>query len=366
MPFRSTPADPQSLGRRLVSAALTPRAIARVEDRTWEVTERFAARLRGRAGVIDLLAEFATPVSATALGQILGVPPKDADERRFRELAARATRAVRPILSDKQRRRMEQASVEIAEYVRHLTEERRSSPKQDLISDLLGAARREDPGHLDDVVRVVAGLVSAGTGTTAVAFARGLRALLQHPDQLALLRRERELLPNAVNELLRYDSGLLVMPRYAVERFEFRDRTIEAGQLVALSIMGANRDPRVFPDPDRLDLRRDTRESLSFGYGPHYCIGANIARLELRCMIAAALDFLPLQARLLEHEIRWSSRGMMSQLKSLPIDFGGAIARDRPALTRDLGTRRDGAPKTDRCSRPSTKERIARRQDRGG
>jgi cytochrome P450 len=144
---------------------------------------------------------------------------------------------------------------------------------------------------------------------------------MNHPDQLDLLRRDRSILPNAVEELLRYDSGIIFMPRYVVEDLVLRERTLRRGQLVLLSVMGANRDPRVFSEPDRVDLRRDTRDAVSLGYGAHYCPGASIARMELRLMIDAALDFMPSSARLLEDEIRWSEKGVMSQIKSLPVDF---------------------------------------------
>jgi cholest-4-en-3-one 26-monooxygenase len=124
-----------------------------------------------------------------------------------------------------------------------------------------------------------------------------------------------------VEELLRHGSGIMVMPRYVVEDLAIRDRVLRKGQLVLLSILGANRDPRVLPEPDRPDLRRDTREALSFGFGAHYYIGANIARMELRLMIDAALDFLPPDTRLLEEEIRWSDKDVMSQIKSLPVEL---------------------------------------------
>ena len=111
------------------------------------------------------------------------------------------------------------------------------------------------------------------------------------------------------------------MPRYVLEDFELRDQKILRGQLVLASLMGANRDPRVFDDPDRLDLRRDARAHMGFSYGHHYCGGANIARMQLRLMIGAALDFVPEGARLLEDEIRWSAKGVLSQIKTLPVDF---------------------------------------------
>ena len=98
---------------------------------------------------------------------------------------------------------------------------------------------------------------------------------------------------------------------------------------MVLSLMAANRDPRVFADPDTVDIRRDVREAVSFGHGTHYCVGSNIARVELHSMIDAALDFLPPGAELRENEIRWSARGFMSQIKSLPVDFGPRDAQDR-------------------------------------
>jgi cytochrome P450 len=322
MPFRSTSADSESLGRRLVSKALTPRAIARMEAWIRALVEEYAAPLRGRSGAIDLIAEFTSPVAGTAIGRILGIPPKGDDEIRFAKLARNATRAIRPFLSEKKRLQTEQASVEIGAYVLSLVAERRDDPRDDMISDLLRAAQGDASASEDDIARVVAGLVAAGTGTSSTAGARALRSLLRNPDQLALLRRDRSLLPNAVRELLRYDSGLIVMPRYVLEPFELSDATFDKGQLVLLSMLGANRDPRAFPEPDVLDLRRDTKDALAFGHGPHYCIGANLALVELRLMVEAALDFLPPRAQLLEDQIRWSSRGLMSQIGSLPVDFG--------------------------------------------
>ncbi len=339
MPFRSMTPDGQSLGRQLVSAALTPRAVARLESCVAEVVEEFAAPLRARVDRVDLIGEFTVPVSATAIGRILGVPPKDKDESRFRRLAVLSTETIRPFLSEKKRHRAEGAAAEMGDYILVLATERLASPQGDLISDLLKASNGHTSTTVEDVTRVVGGLVSAGTGTTSVACGRALRTLLQHPDQLSLLRRDRSVLPNAVEELLRYDSGLIVFPRYALEDFDVRGRALHKGQLVLLSIMGANRDPRVFPEPDSLDLRRDTREVLTFGHGTHYCIGANIARMELRLMIGAALDFIPPGARLVEDEIRWSEKGVMSQIKSLPVDF----ASQNCEPTRERGRASDPA-----------------------
>jgi cytochrome P450 len=258
------------------------------------------------------------------IGRILGVPPKGQDDLRFKMLASRLAKGIRPFRSDEQRRETEAASVEMAEYVLGLVEERRLEPREDMISDLVRASSAATDAGDEDIVRTIGALIAPGTGTPGIACARALRALLLHPAQLALLRAERSLLASAVEELLRYDSGLTLMPRYVLETFELRGRTLKKGQLVALSLVGANRDPRVFDNPDELDIRRDTTEALSFGHGPHYCPGVNIARAELRLMLDAALDFMPERARLLENRVRWSSGGFMGQIKSLPVDFGAS------------------------------------------
>ena len=322
LPFRATPADPESIGRRLVYRTLTPRAIERTRHRIQEVVEEFAAPLRGREDVVDLVREFTKPVSTTVIGRLLGIPDEGEAAVRFRKLP-RAARNVRPFLSAEKREKAARAGVEVAEFVLDLIETHRETLREGILSDLLAAAAGNERSTDEEVVRVVAALVATGTNTPGNAAVRALMALLRQPDQLDLLRRDRALLPNAIEELLRYDSGLVAMSRYVLEDFELRGRTLKKGQLVILSITGANRDPRVFPDPERLDLRRDTRGSMAFGHGPHFCVGVNIARTELHLMLDAALDFLPPKPRLLEDQIHWSAKGLLSQLKSLPVDFRG-------------------------------------------
>lgn len=323
MPFRTAPADPKS-GRRLVLAATTPRAAEMARMRIREVVQEVSATLKGREGVIDFVGEYTSPVAATVISRILGVPPKGDDEARFQKLARNATRAIRPFLSPKKRMETEKACAEICEYVSALIDERRVKPGDDMISDLIRASDMKDPSATENIARVVAALVSAGTGTSGTAGARALRTLLGLPQQLEALRRDEGMVPRAVEELLRYDSGQLVMPRYVVEDFELRGKEIRKGQLIALCLLGANRDPRVFADPDRVDFDRDNSLAMSFGFGRHYCAGANIARTTLAEMLKGALHLLPSQARLVEDQVRWSARGMMSQLSSLPVDVGPA------------------------------------------
>lgn len=308
--------------RKLVSAALTPRAVVRMEGQVREVVEDFAAKLRGRTGVVDLMAEFTGPIPNTVIGRVCGVPQKGDDGDRWRQLGRDSVRGINPFLSPEERKRSEDAITEICDWVREIAEARRASPEEDMISDLVLATDEDDRMTTDEVVLMIAVLVAAGTDTTTIASSRGLRALLQHPDQLKRLRSEPELLPNAVDELLRWDFSSAGLPRYAVEDFEFRGKSIKKGQLLMLNMIGAHRDPRVFENPNVLDLGRDTKAMTIFGHGPHYCLGANLARQELRCMYEAAMDFLPAGARLLEDQIEWKRMGMFTTIETLPVDFG--------------------------------------------
>lgn len=322
LPFRATPANPESRGRRLVSRTLAPRAIERMRHQIQEVVEEFAAPLRHREDVVDLVGECTKPVSTTVIGRLLGVPGEGEIADRFRNLP-RAARNVRPFLSASKREKAERAAIEVFEFVLDLVEAHREALREGIITDLLAAGEGNEHTTTEEIVSVAAALVATGTNTPGNGAARGLLSLLKNPDQLDLLRRDRSLLPNAIEELLRYDSGLVAMARYVLEDFEFHDRTLKKGQLVILSLTGANRDPRVFPDPERIDIRRDTRASIAFGHGPHYCVGVHIARSELHLMLDAALDLLSPRARLLEDQVQWSAKGLMSQLKRLPVDFRG-------------------------------------------
>lgn len=321
-PFHDGSAGEAGRARRIVSAALTPRAVARMEARMREVVEHFAAPLRERRDVVDLQGEFTSPIPGTVISRITGVPAKGADEARFRELARKTVRSVNPILSDEKLRRTEQASRELFAYVRGLTFERMQGPREDLISDLLQVSAGRPGDVVEDVVGIVVALVATGTEATVLAATRALYALLRHPDQLALLRADRALLPDAVEELLRFDAGLTEMPRYALADFELHGTKVRKGQMLVLSMAAAHRDPRVYADPTRLDLRRAPRDLVAFGFGPHYCIGASLARAELRMMLDAALDFLPPGARVLEDQVRWSTKGLANRMKSLPVAFG--------------------------------------------
>ena len=321
----SAPPEQHARMRRLVSKALTPRAVARMEDQVVDVIEQYAAQLRGRSGVVDLYAEFFEPIPNTVVSRITGIPPKGDDERRFRELGRSSLSLINPLLSEEERQVGIDAIMELGDWVRDMTQERKRDPREDLISDLAQAQDLDERLSIEEVVSVVTALIAAGTDTTVSGGVFSLRTLFHHPQVMEELREDRSLLPGAVLELLRYDFGPTDwLPRYALRDFELAGRKIRKGQLLMLSFMGADRDPDAFDDPDRVDVRRDNAGIAIFGHGPHFCLGQNLARQELRCMLDAALDFVPPGSRLLDDQIEWSEGPLgplFRGLESLPVEF---------------------------------------------
>ena len=318
----SLPPEQHARVRRLVSSAFTPRSVARMDEQVLDVVEQFALPLRGRTGVVDLMAEYTDPIPNATISRITGVPAKGGEEVRFRELAQATIRGFFAFSDAEAKERGESAFMELAEWVRKLADERRHSPREDLISDLV---RAKDEGRAmsdDEIVSLVTGLIGAGSETTAIGGLVSILTLLDHPDVMARLRRERDAIPNAVNEILRFGfGGGGGLPRYALRDFELRGKQIKKGQMLLLSFSGAHRDPSVFPDPDRFDIDRDNSALTIFGHGPHYCIGVHLARAEMRCMIDAALDFLPEGAKYREDLVEWTRLGFFRRPNNLPVEF---------------------------------------------
>jgi len=324
------PPDDHARIRRLVSAAFTPRAVARQEACVREVVERFAAPLRGRTGVVDLMAEFTDPIPNAVISRITGIPPAGDDEVRFRELAQLTIRGFFAFYDKELQERGGQAFLELVEWVRKMAAERRAQPRDDLISDLLQVQERDERLSTDEIAILVTGLVGAGSETTALGGMAAIRILLAHPEVTERVRADRSLLSGTVNEMLRFAFGAGGVPRYALRDFELRGRSIRKGQMLMLSFGSAGRDPRVYDDPDRFDPTRDVKDLVTFGSGPHFCIGAHLARAELRCMLDAILDILPPGAHLREDLQELSQTGIFRRPANLPVDFGPPAARQAP------------------------------------
>jgi cytochrome P450 len=310
--------------RRMFNGALTPRAVRRMDAQIREVVERFAKPLRGRPGeVLDLMGEFTNPIPNTVISRVTGVPPGD-DELRFRELAQGLIRGFFPFAPPDAIALAESSLREMADWVRRMAAERRRTLGEDLISDLLRAQQSDDSIRDDEIVMLISVLIGAGSETTNLGGLVMIQTLLQHPEQLKRVRDDRSLVPKAVNEIMRFAfGGPAGLPRFAVRDFELRGQRIKKGQMLMLSFGGANRDPAVFDDPDRLDIERDARDLLVFGNGPHYCLGANLARQEMGAMLDAALDIVTPGSRVREDLQHFQQMGLFQRPLDLPVEIAG-------------------------------------------
>ncbi|MFJ9909493.1 cytochrome P450 [Streptomyces sp. NPDC101152] len=272
--------------RSLVSRAFTMRRVEELRPRIQEITDDLLDAMlpRGRA---DLVESFAYPLPITVICELLGVPEIDRSE--FRKLS---TEAVAPTDAGSEH----SAFVRLAEYLAELIEDKRcAGPSGDLLSDLIRTTAEDgdrlSAGELRGMAFV---LLIAGHETTVNLVTNAVHALLTHPDQLAALRADLGLVDGLVEETLRYEGPVENATfRYAAEPLEIAGTRIVRGEAVMIGLSAADRDALRYPDPDRFDVRRDTRGHLAFGHGVHYCLGAPLARLEARTALRTLLDRAP-------------------------------------------------------------------------
>jgi cytochrome P450 len=210
------------------------------------------------------------------------------------------------------------AHAEMCEYLRAFIARRRSEPRDDLLSALIAAEEAGDSLSDADVLATCQLLLVAGHETTTHLIGNGLLALLQRPEGLERLHAEPQIVPSAVEELLRFEGPIQTISRQALEEVEIDGKRVLAGQYVNLFLAAANRDPAQFSDPDRLDLVRADNKHLAFGAGIHYCLGAPLARLEAAVALGALARRFP-RLRLAGGELEWQDSVGVRGLKSLPL-----------------------------------------------
>ena len=219
---------------------------------------------------------------------MLGVPAED--RARFREWSDDIALSVNPLLNSEQIERVQQATEELFDYFEGIIEQRRQTPQNDMISALLAAEEEGDRLTHEELLSTLMLLLVAGNETTRNLIGNGMLALLKSPAQLQRLRDHPELLDSAINELLRYDSPVQIDSRNAIDDVEIGGKRIAAGQRILAIVGAANRDPKVFANPDELDIGRDEVSHLSFGRGIHYCLGSPLAILEGRIAFTSLLE----------------------------------------------------------------------------
>jgi cytochrome P450 len=299
--------------RNLVSLAFTPRRVEEMEPRVRtiarELIDEFAER-----GHCDLLAEFARHLPSRVIGEMIGVPP----ERR--EAFLECTEQMIGVTSESEDVEAVRApAAKIYEEFAKLLDERRRERRDDLMSALLDAEIDGERLSQEDLLGFCFVLIVAGNDTTTNLIANGAVMLAHHPEQRRMLAAHPNLIPNAVEEMLRYESPAQVLPRRTTEEVEIHGVRIPAEQEIKLIWAAANRDEREFPDPDRFDVQRDIRRHLALGIGTHFCLGSKLARLEARVGFEELLARIPEYK--LESEPRWIQSIWARAYTGVPVQF---------------------------------------------
>ena len=307
--------------RRLVARAFTPSVVrASIPDITLTI-EGLVADLR-QADRLDLIHEFAYPLPAVVIAQMLGVPAEDRDL--FKEWSDRITALVFGAYG--QADRFESAArgmMELRDYLLDLIQHYEAHPADNLISVLL---EHEDDDALsrDELVATCTLLLFGGHETTTNLIGNGILALLSHRDQWALLRDDPSLIGPAIEEILRYDGPARATVRLVRDEHEIEGRVLAPGERVFLMNVAANRDPDAYPDPDRFDITRNPANHLGFGVGIHYCLGAPLARIEGQLAISALMQAFPNMALAAEPgDLAWHRTMLSRGLQQLPVALEG-------------------------------------------
>jgi cytochrome P450 len=307
--------------RRLVTSAFTPRTVERLRPRIQEIADALIDAAAPR-GELDIVEEFAFPLSITVIAELLGIPV--ADRERFREWSnAIVTPALTPHAVAVSRGQVE----EFVEYLRRLFERRRETPGADLISALLRVDEAGDTLSEPELSSMVALLIIAGHETTVSLIGNAVLVLLRYPEQRARLERDPALLGPAIEELVRYESPVeQALHRWAREDVELGGKTIRRGDGVIAILGSADRDPARFPNPDELDLARGDNQHVGFGRGCHYCLGAPLARLEAEVALSTLFRRLPgMRLAVPAEQLRWRPVPLFRSLVSLPVASDAAL-----------------------------------------
>ena len=318
--------------RRLVNAAFKPAVVQAMRTRVAAITaELLDALPTADDATFDLMPTLAQPLPVRVICDVLGLPA--ADFAQTKQWADALALIIEPVVRRAERQAADRAATEMVEYLRaHIARHRASGERDDLLGTLV-AAHDADDGALseDELLGNLILLFVAGHETTTNLLGNGLLTLLRNPQALAQLRADpATLMPGAVDEMLRFESSVNMVPRHVVAPYAIGDTVVPAGDLIMFMTGAANRDPAVFADPDRFDIARSPNPHLAFGAGIHYCVGAPLARLEAEVAFEQLLQHRPALV-LAEPDATpaWRKLINLRGLETLPLR--NAVATSAPA-----------------------------------
>jgi cytochrome P450 len=311
--------------RSLVNKAFTPRIVQRLEPRMRELAgELLDAALE--AGEVDLVEALTYPLPVVVIADIIGIPPSDRalfkswSDEAIASLGVVFFGALEQDRIERQRRLFD----EMREYFVPLAEQRRQSPREDLLTGLVLAEHEGSKLSYDEMLSMLVLLLVAGNETTTTLIGNAALELMAHRDAEKRLRDEPALLPTAIDEVLRFSSPVQFDPRRATRAVELHGVRLEPDDYVLCWLGSANRDERVFERPDVFDVARERNPHIAFGFGPHYCLGANLARLEARVAIGALLERTRHFERTDDGELPLHPSPVFRGVKSLPVRLAAA------------------------------------------
>lgn len=301
--------------QRALKKYFTPAQVERLRPRVQRFTDELLDTALARGG-LEVVEELARPLSASVIGELLGLRVED------RELLLRWSTDIQSFFqhSDLERMRRGQRSLlEMQDFMRPLVDERRRAPREDLVSVLVSQREGFFAREPEAVVANCVTLLFSGHETTSHLIASGLRLLLAHPEQLALLRERPELLPSAIEEMLRYEGPTVAMIRVSREPLELFGRRFSSGESFVLVYKAANHDPEAFAEPGRFDITRQPNRHLAFGMGAFSCLGSALTRMEAEVCFQTLLHRMP-GLRLTSETLDWQPMPPMGRrLRSLRV-----------------------------------------------
>jgi cytochrome P450 len=304
--------------RHLVSQAFTPRMVAQMESRISEITNGLLDQVAAK-GEMDAIRDLAYPLPVTVIAELLGIPTElREDFKRWSDALVSGDEGT----TEEERQALFQEIGTMFGYFSQVLDERRAHPQNDLVSALLAA--EVDGEHLSDLelLGFCGLLLVAGNETTTNLIGNLILCLDENPGVVERLRANRALVPGAIEEALRYYSPIKTMTRYTSTETTIGDQRIEAGQFIIPWISAADRDEAEFPDADRFDIEREPNRHLGFGRGIHFCLGAPLARLEVKIALNAMLDRLPGAWQVSDVPLEPIKSFIVFGTKNLPLTWG--------------------------------------------
>lgn len=307
--------------RNLINNAFKPKKVNLMTESIDKVVEHYFQQVK-KGGIVDLAKDVIEPIPCALIRNILGIQlDNEKEEEKFRLSAISIVPGLfNPHANPELRLKAINSSLYLRDLLLEEIAKRHKNPQPDLLTDFIHTIE-STPGISEmDVVKLVLILLFAATDTTVYSTIYATKDLFEHPEQLSLLRSNRSLMTNAIKELLRFHTAGSFFPKYAQHEAIYHGQTIKKGEAVFIAVSSANKDERVFQNPDILDITRNTDEILSFGYGRHYCLGTHLALTVMSAIFNQLLDCLPTNAHLVAENIRWEEKSGRCVIVHLPMD----------------------------------------------